>query len=68
MIFKPGDIVVWKLKNKEVYLILETNLEKEEYRLFVLKYSYKGKVGKQYDIPFDNIENKNYILLKDKTW
>jgi len=65
-LYKPGDIVVWKLKNNVLYLVLEINLKEKEYRLFILNHTYKEEVGERYDTPFDNIDNKNYILLKDK--
>jgi len=64
MIFKPGDIVVWHSDNEEVYFIVEVNLEKKEYRVFVLNHYLKERVGVSHTLWF--LELKKYILLKDK--
>ena len=58
MNFKPGDIVVFKGNIKIVFIILEINLRKKEYKRFRLK---TGRINTIPILFFD----KRYTNLKD---
>jgi len=63
MSFKPGDIVVWKVKNKVVLLVLEVDSEKESIKGFVLDHYVKNNISRKEWYYQDMLDNLKEIKL-----